>query len=1069
MAESTAEQVPLDSKMEAPDHLSIQTASPQTSLTAGNPHEVQASPSNAARTAVVASSLVLSASLDEDEDANAALYTEVVLSDEDDNNIYGDDDDDDDFTAEDNDRRDSDQFLNDRQPTKTVTPNRNRLNSTGSPLRKPHSASPHHMASPASNRHKRGISLDGYADVYGDEEDFRIRHLLNYGEVGGSTSSVSAPPVAAAHPPAENEEVPFSPPVSPRLRNSAKKNADAALLVDDKPWRNSGYKGKEATRGRPGSLLGYFRKKNNNTPKGNKMNTAEDGNDIIAALEDALANDQEIEDDQSLGGSVKPTTNAGPASPLSPNSQKDPHDLVVEAASRASPDDSSFGDQSSQEDWDLDYFDDRRGEENKDCFTWERPVDWRALGEYRLPSNFILTTSNHADRPASGTFDHQSNGNAFSQRDASNFVWQHGMILHAVLQLLVERDHLGVEDSMDEAHNVWKKGPLKKLAQSGRKKKGPNIWKVKFVEIRKGNLCYYEDSGQETGRKSIHLRASDTTVEACSGNGKSDAFCFEIAQTGSKTRLWMAKSELDRQAWIRAIQAAMIGGDDDFYGQGALAKDVASHRAAIDRFSALRATLGAMDVHQDYVSEAQAAASKGVIQLPVSWVRQQVNDLGSGGPSDGFKPRLATNGDPQKQIRASITEFWEKMNGISFALNGIAIQKSLPVASERMFGSLTRSILEFDHAFGHERQGDSDQNTVISEFQACSYARDILVTVLRTREQEDVLYAVNDLFRNDDLVVVSALEEHEMVHLEVSFAGDDLDEYDKEEKGNEMMIWVHTKKKNSATSRWSRRYAVLSGAVLSYYEAANPRPHGLRGQLDLDRGSSVQKVEVRASNTGDTASSYVLLVSTESEERYLLFEDEHDMIVWKGAIQSTIDSCREETTSSIKAKKAGKTSSKDQEPTKTQRPEKALRIPGSIAKGGKPGMLNGGMRVILDAQKVFRKRGSSSASSGQAPIPRRPSVSLLIDQNEADKREPSVQCVAQHLHKFVVYDRFDTNSVDSALFTVHAKLFQAFTILGGSSGRLSRGKPLVEIEIKDNATSGLLEEDEAFEKLMLLI
>jgi len=120
-----------------------------------------------------------------------------------------------------------------------------------------------------------------------------------------------------------------------------------------------------------------------------------------------------------------------------------------------------------------------------------------------------------------------------------------------------------------------------------------------------------------------------------------------------------------------------------------------------------------------------------------------------------------------------------------------------------------------------------------------------------------------------------------------------------------------------------------------------------------------------------------------------------------------------------------------------------------------------------------KRRGSSEAPNEEqgVPIPRRPSVSVLIDTTpQVGKRDPTVQCVAQHLHRFVVGDRFGSDSATGggSLFEVHAKLFQAFMLSGGPYGKISRGKPLVEIDIRDSA-SGLLEEDEKFDKLMMFV
>eukprot|EP00522_Entomoneis_paludosa_P016092 CAMPEP_0172463716 /NCGR_PEP_ID=MMETSP1065-20121228/48158_1 /TAXON_ID=265537 /ORGANISM="Amphiprora paludosa, Strain CCMP125" /LENGTH=1123 /DNA_ID=CAMNT_0013219733 /DNA_START=144 /DNA_END=3515 /DNA_ORIENTATION=- len=1060
--------------------------------------------------------LMLSATLDEDDEENAALYTEVVLSDEEE------------------DYEDMDGAIAGRTP-------KHERHGSASPR-----SSRALPRSPMSNRAMRATSLDGYDAVYesfaqtggGEEEGFRIRHLLNYGD-----GSQAPPPPPAAGP--SLESLPSIGAVGSPPQNSSRTNRQHtdALFVDDKPWRNnrvtvvngSGFrKGSSGEKDRRGSLLGRFRKRTVGGARGkadsaDASNTDIPGGDeenIIAVMEDILAADAGSENGININGpgsSSKPQS-ASPTgkhdlSASVPNLVLGDHDLVVEAESRPSSDESSFGEGSTQDDWDFDSED----EEKEEGFAWEKPVDWKTLAEYQLPTHYARTSTGLYPRRQSSSSTHDpsinvsTTGAIFSQRRASHFVWQHGMILHAAFQLLVERDHLGVEASMDESNNILKKGPLQKLSNSGRNR-GPNKWKVKYVEIRTGNLCYYEDSGQESGRKSIHLRATDTTVgiSKVKPNGKQNAtasFCFEISQPGAPAWVWMAKSDADRQAWIRALQAAMIGGEDDFYGEGGQNSaefkrrelDAASYGDAITRYESLRSKLCDIDVLDDYIS-AVKASTKGneALQIPVSWIRQQVKDLGKSGPSDGFQPKLAATGDPQKLIRASIAEFWGKMSTTSFAVNGLAITSDIPYAPERIFGSLTRCILEFDRAFIQESEIDLESATVISDLQSVSYAREILVTVLRTKEQQDVLYAVNDLLRNDDLVVLSAKEEHEMVHLEVSFAGEDWnDSTESEEAGDEKTIWLHTKKKNSPTSRWARRYAVLSGVVLSYYEAANPRPKGLRGQLVLNRSSQVKIVEVEAGK-GAEGESHVLLVSTKEEERYLLFENETEMTEWKKAIERAIDApegtfsagaVTQEHQKQISVEDGVKKSKTDvavvdaditgeHSSGKQSRPSKALRIPGSIVKSARSGgessvktAKDGGRKLFRGAQKSLfrhRRRGSSEAPSAAegkpVSIPRRPSVDVLFDHTrQQGKREPTVQCVAQHLHRFVVGDRFESDqSSGNGLFVVHAKLFQAFMLHGGPNGKLSRGKPLVEIDIKDSAM-GLLGDDERFDKLLMFI
>ena len=887
------------------------------------------------------------------------------------------------------------------------------------------------------------------------------------------------------------------------------------------------------------------------------------------------------------------------------------HDLIVEAASSVGSSlggggggdynydknnndkNNNLNNESLNDEWNDFMLDDE--DDDDDCFGWERPVEWKMLAECQMPTHFCSDSSSSPGVKGS-TAAVPSSAN-FSLQRASHFVWQHGMLLNAVLQLLMERDHLGDEGSADDSDNIWKKGPLKKMTTG----KGPMKWKVKYVEVRRGNLCYYEDSGVESGRKMIHLRSRDTSVnqrlEHHHHAKQTSLYVFEVVQSGSPKYVWAARSDEERQAWIRAIQVAMIGNGGINNGNDAATvvaeRDfVAHHQVGIDRYRALRAKLKEMDVHEDYEAEVKKALRGGdgtsssssnrrpsftPLQIPVSWIRLQVQDLGgrnamsnhssnsnfntgSGNPvPDRFNPRLTSNGaDPQKQIRSSIAEFWNKMKETAFAVNGLVIPRDMTFCTERVFGSLTRCILEYDHAFvrgmnlstefdqqlilsktsgHHQNPMSNDKSTIdsstqmVSELQAVTYARDVLVAVLRTREQHDVLYAVNDLLRNDDLVVVSAKEDEDIVHLEVSFAGDDWKDYEQPEiavKDNTISQWLHTKR----SVGWRRRFAVLSGVVLSYYESASPRPHGLKGQLVLDQASLVA-TPTESNNSNNNANTnaakteggetqqqpqpnqrrHVLIVATKTETRYLSFETDKEMLEWQAALQNAIDSCnssdrdpkqderqKQKEKSSGGGKKKfratgsqiikssrkgviksakdgmkvvfGKKTKQQQQQLQQQQQEQQQHL--LQAEGGNDGVAGtNNPRNLYDDEIMCNEEEDEEEATVFTDIPKRPSVQALMDSTitkGAGRREQTVQCVVQHLHRFVVRDRFNTlnagggggsgsanshhdddddddDEEDGALLTISAKLFQAFMISGGPNGRLSRGNALVEIDI----------------------
>ena len=102
-------------------------------------------------------------------------------------------------------------------------------------------------------------------------------------------------------------------------------------------------------------------------------------------------------------------------------------------------------------------------------------------------------------------FDQSLNLDGMSPSVTHKFALEHSIFLHAVLQLLAERDRVGVEANIDDPHTI-KTGPLKKSSGLVR----GSTWKVKYVEIRRGIFSYYENMTVSEGlmRKNIPLRSS---------------------------------------------------------------------------------------------------------------------------------------------------------------------------------------------------------------------------------------------------------------------------------------------------------------------------------------------------------------------------------------------------------------------------------------------------------------------------------------------------------------------------------------------------------------------------------
>ncbi|GKY94451.1 hypothetical protein MPSEU_000411000 [Mayamaea pseudoterrestris] len=732
--------------------------------------------------------------------------------------------------------------------------------------------------------------------------------------------------------------------------------------------------------------------------------------------------------------------------------------------------------------------------------------------------------------------------------DADRFAWEHGMLLQAVLQLLAERDQVGVEGSIDSGENIWKKGPLKRLSSRAGKKLSAQ-WKVKYVELRHGNLCYYEDSGH--GRKMIHLRQSDAEVKPSLCNKNNSGYVFELSVLGASTSYWMANSEEERQAWIKSIQSAMLGSIAPKRDV-----DLAPHHKALAVYNAIQTDIQTATTKEQYLDATKLVFhQEEAVRVPVEWVMQKLVEQPRAIDNQLMHKRAKTNASAQKQMKSSILEFWKNLEAITFCLNGIKIPRASTLASERLFGALTKALLEFDKVVAEEELSAPE----LTELQAISYARNILLAVIHHRDENSTLLAVHDLFDNPNLVCISAIDEtDQIVNLEVSVAGeelpDELPHFD-----DELSSWLWVRRLKQAPKSHKKRFAVMSEGVLSFYEAALPRPSGLRGQTVL----SGAKLEIGVDETGEAEERYSLTIRTrkDKEDLVLSFDNETDFAEWRECIQEHVDQMALAYDSSSAAlhlddsldtslvltagieldaaisegedesegvemsselvlkqfealghrkptllgssasrlsRAAGKTAGKIAD-TAGKVAETAGKMAGTagkaagkvagtagkltdegirIAKSTAAGSLRGGIRVAKGAisktpgvnvvrgavgRTVGRLRSTSKGTAaelmdyeGGAKLKRRPSMQMLLSNTAlADKREPTVQCVVQASQTFHVLAR-DNGEV---LCTVHAKLYQAFLVRGGPSGRMAQGDALIQMEVIETPLEGDVDDD----------
>jgi hypothetical protein len=689
---------------------------------------------------------------------------------------------------------------------------------------------------------------------------------------------------------------------------------------------------------------------------------------------------------KAFAGSMSSKTSNPKSSMDVPDLDLDDDDHLAHADEGTSSGESSSEDDSGSYGDDSDAF----------CDDFEQDVDFMSLPH--IPNSFLNIPPDSYDYLDSAMIEN------IDKQDISKFAWEHHLLVHGLLQLLAERDHIGVEGDVHDSSNILKMGPLKK--------KFAQLWFVKYVEIRKGNLSYYVDSKNEgkSARKTIHLRKRTCTCQPVNKDSGSSGFSFEIFVEGRPKTSWMAKSEAERQAWIRAIKQAMIGETDVDGSTKPL--DMSLYQNVLEVYQTTHSALQRTDTTQAYMVVLESLlyrqrSGPDALRVPVQWIREQ----GIVSKSEDILEKIDA---PQDRVKSSISDFWKSLCNASVLINGHDVEAHSPYSGERVIGALSRCILEFDKCEDYQEEiGAFDRaaafkriekdQTLMSELEAVAYARSILNAILHSKDRGDAYASINGLLQNESVVSVE-LESEEPLHIDVSFAGDDFSEY--EPKTNDITGWIPTRTKKG--KNFKERFFVVSEGVLSYYEFADPRPHVLRGQLVLG-GATLNILE-----------DDILQIQKKDQERQLQFESRGEFIKWKTIIERATGSQPVVELALPQAPSLVDTSSTHS----TQKRRTSLvgaagagvKVVKGVTGGGMrviKGATGGGMRVMKGAKdagmKSFKSasgiiaRGMRGTPKNSSSSRQRPKLDMLMtstrnlldDVPKDKKRDPTVQVVVE--------------------------------------------------------------------------
>ncbi|CAJ1969604.1 unnamed protein product [Cylindrotheca closterium] len=654
------------------------------------------------------------------------------------------------------------------------------------------------------------------------------------------------------------------------------------------------------------------------------------------------------------------------------------------------------------------------------------------------------------------------------QQNLSKFAWEHHLLSRGLMQLMAERDHIGVEANIDDTGNVLKMGPLKLLKKTMNQKS----WTVKLVEIRKGNLIYFDDKAMTGGKKNVrttvHLRKRTCRCEAVTKpkDGSSPSgFVFALIDEGGK-RIWMAQSEEEMEGWMRTINQAMIGETDESMD---IPLNMAQYKQSVEKFDSVRNFLANAETQSDYMAVAGNLLSRygstAALRVPMRWIREEVleDHNYSGEGQEGGKNRDA----PRHRVKSTVADFWKVLCDSSIAINGNLVEGNSPYSGERIIGALSRCLLEYDKvdrdmshvgSLGFIKREDTEN--FLTEAQAVSHARSILTGALKSKSRDEALRTVEELMKNENVVECVELKLSEPMHIDVSFANDDFSGDYQQEK-NDLSGWAQSRTKE--TKGWKERYFVLSEGVLSAYMDANPRPYGLRGQYVL-KDFRVDMID----------EENIIKIHCKDDHRQLLFDERADFVKWKHAIDPTFDGNEQTLDSSFITSPNEGTNPELKNPPATTAPDptpdpnddgeqkKKSRM-GKLQKEAKDtgeraykvmkGARDAGIDKIKKIIPRTRKRPNDRRRRRQPR--RRPTVDMLRTsirssqvQMPAGKRVPTVQVVVELRRVYNVIAK-DPNGEGQKLMKVKVKLFHAFLVSGGPNGRFARGDELIDMIFVD--------------------
>jgi hypothetical protein len=398
-------------------------------------------------------------------------------------------------------------------------------------------------------------------------------------------------------------------------------------------------------------------------------------------------------------------------------------------------------------------------------------------------------------------------------------------------------------------------------------------------------FSYFEDAvsggDKDSGallQKNIPLDSNETCCRAVkihrNGLNMVPGAIFEL-KVGSTGRLWLCRSKAERQSWIQAINDAMVNstgrpstqGTWNAHGKHGTVNSRSPFRDDLRLYLKIKNGLKKAETKQEFVNSLGMLLGRDPMNVPVRWIMQQQVDSSKGGimrSNTNANSNAGGGAFVEKGMADDIEQLWRDLSRDTIRINGELFCGDSGHGPEKMLGALTRDIVGVSRS-------ESQYRYAIPESKAVAYARDVLLSINRTRSGGDSYFTIDTLSTNSDLAVLTP-SSREAEPLSISVELDESN--DIRDFANEKSGWLKTK--NIIQMNWRKRFFVLSEGTLSFYRNATPRPHGLRGQ------TVVTDASISVDVAKDRPGCYVLTIDPKDglKERYLYFNNMDKLISW---------------------------------------------------------------------------------------------------------------------------------------------------------------------------------------------